>query len=329
MPMKNLQYNFAGRYETKKITLTDIDLTDTTYRITTQADHGDLVRSITDVGLLNPPILTIKKPSFVVVSGFRRIHACEDLGWNEISVRILNSDTTHHECTKIAIADNSFQRSLNLVEQSRAIGMLIDIFGDINSVTKINSSLGLPDNPSLTDKILSIRSLPLFIQKSILDDTISLAIALELGKFEQKTADLFLTIFQQLKLSFSKQKEIILLANEVALRDNVPLICILEDEYMRNVLDDKEIDRNKRSDKIRNYLKRKRFPEITRAENKFARNLKNLRLGTGAKLTPPKNFEGINYSLTFNFSSLKELKDRKAILEHLISNPGIRKILER
>ena len=57
---------------------------DMTYRITTARKIDTLQASIAAVGLVNTPILAQRNADYVIVSGFRRVAACNRLGWNRI-----------------------------------------------------------------------------------------------------------------------------------------------------------------------------------------------------------------------------------------------------
>ena len=92
-------------------------------------------------------------------------------------------------------------------------------------------------------------------------------------------------------------------------------------------LNNKKLDRTQKTRKIRSYLKKRRFPALSKAENEFKINVKELKLGSGAKLIPPNNFEGNTYTLSLYFKNKKELNDRLAILEKIVKNPVFGKIL--
>ena len=164
------------------IDIDSIDLEDKTFRITTDTSIKNLILSIKSVGLLNPPILLKKTSSFQIISGFRRILAYINLGLVKIPAKIVDSDRKKLECVKFAITDNSLQRTLNLIEQSRSLYMLSEFYTDNDQLAKAAFVLGLPDNPDIIKKIKKIGILPLDIQNGVLSNTISLTMAIELGK---------------------------------------------------------------------------------------------------------------------------------------------------
>ena len=305
-----------------------MDSKDDTFRITTEVNINHLVDSIKNVGLLNPPLLTRNNKKYTIVSGFRRIEACLRLAWSSVEARILDSDTHRLECIKYAITDNAFQRPLNLIEKSRSIDMLARFFKDNSSLAEELSAMGLPENRSIIKKNKNICYLSQTIQNGILSNTISLSTALELGRLPQDAGECFAKLFGLLKLSLNKQREIITLIEEIALREDISIMEVLAEYGLQKILSNKDLDRNQKTRKIRNYLKQRRFPALTSAEKEFAEHVKKLELGSGAKLIPPENFEGTNYTLKLSFKNIVELKDRKAIFDAIIQNPALEKILD-
>jgi len=315
------------QFKIKNVTLDQIESEDETYRITTNEDTDDLVESFEHVGLVNPPLLIKNNSSYTIVCGFRRIFACRHLALDNISARILPGNTAKLECAKYAIVDNAYQRSLNLVEISRAMNML-DRFMDKTKHFGIKlKAMGLPENQSLIKKIKKIDCLPMELKNGILSNTLSLSMALELGKFDKKTGIGFAQLFNSLKLSLSKQREILTLVKEIAHRDDAPILTVLKEPEMQTILNNNHFDGNQKARKIRKYLKQVRFPIITKAEQAFVTHLKTLNLKTGAHLIPPENFESTVYTLKFTFNSFSELQNHKITFDALIENPAMKTLL--
>jgi ParB family chromosome partitioning protein len=134
------------RFKQKIVKLSLIDSNDDSFRITTQINIDYLMDSIDNVGVLNLPLLIEKNSGYKIVCGFRRIEACRRLGWTDVEVRILDSDTKRLECIKYAISDNSLQMTLNLIAQSISINMIFGFFKDVSVLGKSLSVMGLPDN---------------------------------------------------------------------------------------------------------------------------------------------------------------------------------------
>jgi len=317
------------RFKQKIAKLSLIDSKDDSFRITTQINVDHLMDSINHVGMLNLPLLVEKETGYKIVCGFRRIEACRRLNRADVEARILESDTKKLECITYAITDNSLQRPLNLIEQSISINLLYPFFKDVSVLGKELSAMGLPDNPSIVNKIKELCHLPESVQNGILSNTISLAMALELGRLQQDDGVSFAKLFETLKLSLNKQKEILTIVKEISLREDIPILKVIKTDRVQKILSNEDLDRNQKIRKIRIYLKQRRFPVITAAEKEFENQLKKLKLGSGTKLIPPDNFEDSTYILKLFFKNLIQLKDRRAKIDELINNPSLRKILDR
>ncbi len=76
----------------------------------------DLADSIKKVGLLNPIIVD---EHYVLISGFRRLKACESLGWTEIEARIIQSDDDKLLLLDMEFHENFGRLPLTFEEQEK------------------------------------------------------------------------------------------------------------------------------------------------------------------------------------------------------------------
>ena len=319
--------NYPPARETT-VLLSQINTKDETYRITTRTDIDDLLASIRKDGLLNLPFLIAAEDGFSVVCGFRRLAACTKMGMEEISARILDPDVESLECLRIAIADNTLQRPLNLLETSRALYKLSLHLGSGRHLAESASSLGLPSNRSVIKKLKDLCQLSPSLQRAILDDTISLSMARELKDLPSACAEAFVKLFGEFNLSLNKQREIVTLVKEIARREGTSEKAILEGHQLKDIMDDRDRDRGQRAREIRNYLRQRRFPNIVEAEIQFENKRRQLNLGSDIKLIAPKHFEGTTYTLDLTFNSIRQLKALHTRLDKLVQHPTLKHILE-
>ncbi|MCD6273621.1 MAG: ParB N-terminal domain-containing protein [Deltaproteobacteria bacterium] len=315
-------------FKEKNIELACIDSEDKTFCITTRTEIDPLTASIQEIGLITLPILKEKGAKLIVVSGFRRIKACKLLGLVHIKARVLSSEVTDLTSIKIAVAENALQRPLNLIEQARAVHLLGKYIEDDTAAAKIASGLCLPGNQSIIKKLKDLYNLSSSLQEYVLNKTLSLTIALELGALDNHAGVAFADLFDELKTSLNKQKEIISLTKEIALRDDSSILEVLRENGLNKIINSKDPDRAKKTAEIRSYLKQRRFPVITDYEKNFKKLIKVLRLGNGIKLVPPKNFEGKIYKLTIDFKSHAELEKRQSILNRIINEKGVKSMFD-
>jgi ParB family chromosome partitioning protein len=313
----------------QNIKLSDVTIEDSTYRITTNAKIDDLVASIRQIGLIHPPIVKPSASRYLIISGFRRIAAGDYLGWQEIPAQILDADFGVAQCINLAIAENALQRPLNLIEICRCIRLLSSIISAEEILTETASRLGLPSDPGLIRKIKTIGDLDTSIQEGILANTISLAMATELAKLEPNTGIALTKIFTRLKIGLNRQRQLIMLLNEIAHRENSTIGDLLKEHVIQQVLDDHNLDHAQKRRQIQEYLKQRRFPAISRMKNEFKKQIKKLQLGNQISLTPPKDFEGSHYTLKLTFSSLSELEELQGRLDRIIQSKGLSKFLAK
>jgi len=309
--------------------LRQVDEYDETYRITTRSCTNNLVASIKEIGLINTPILEKKGTGtdFIIVSGFRRIAACNLLNIKQIKSRIANSEIPQLDRAKVAISENSFQRVLNLIETSRALNLLSRFPEETDRLSKNASTLALPGNPKMIDTVMQLSLLPSCIQSAVITDTIGLTVALHLGKLEVAAAEILVNIFKKLKLSLNKQRELILLSEEISHREDKSLLEVLNGPPIERMMNDTDMDRSQQGRELRRYLKQRRYPELSHAEALFEKEKKALKLENQIRLLPPANFEGQDYTFYIQFKTLEEFNNRLKTLSRVNEHPSFKKIV--
>jgi ParB family chromosome partitioning protein len=310
------------------VMLADVDSADTTFRITTRTELDALVLSIQKLGLMHAPVLKYNPPGYVIVCGFRRIAACLNLGWTWIPARVLGKNFGFFDMARLAVADNALQRPLNLIETSRALKLLMSADVETEVLAEVAASLGLPFSPSIVPKIKKICDLPVPIQKGILANVIDLSMALELDRFNPVDSQALLRLFDHLKVGLNRQRELLLMAEEISRREEISIQQLIAEKPLNQILEDTEIDRSVKRQRVRAYLRRRRFPLISKSEAQYNALVKQLSLGRNMNLMPPKDFEGMTYTLTIRFDNQKELKNLKKKLEEIIDHPSLGKILD-
>ena len=317
------------RFNPENVELDAIHTDDHFFRITTAKSLDDLIQSIRDIGLINPPVLIKQESAYIIVSGFRRVEAISILGGKKVTAQVAESQKHSLFCAKIAISDNVFQRPLNLIERARAIQILSFFYDSSDDLASAAKALSLPGNISIIEKLKCISKLDEEIKEYILADTLSLSTALLLENSKESHQITIARLLNNLKLSLNKQREMVTLLSEISHRDRINVPEILEEKSFKEIMANQDLDRNQKANKIRMLLKKRRFPEITKAESNFSACIEKLDLDHSTKLIPPKFFEGSTYTLNFLFNSLEELKNCQIKLQKIIQHPEIKRILER
>lgn len=311
-------------YKISPVSLDQIETDDGTFKITTNTDTTDLAMSISTIGVLQPPVVMMKKKGvYMVVCGFRRIAACAALMHDSIPARILASDVSQLACAQIAISDNSMQRPLNVVELSRAYALVRRVVDGSPGWRKIVESTGLPGSQTAMNRIMPVADMPLSMQNAILEGSIALPVALHISQLNEDDARALCILFRTLTTGLNVQREIVELISEISLRDDIPIVRLMEQDDIAAIIDSGDSPAPQKARELRMMLKAKRYPELSMAETSYNRNLKSLKLDPRVQLQPPRFFEGNKYRLSLTINSRQQLKSLQPELEKLVQHPTL------
>ena len=112
----------------QEVPLAQIDLSEAAAEMAAAPALDRLAASLQEVGLINPPWLRPQPGGqrFRVVTGARRLQAAADLGWQEITVRLVPEGTPDFYCLLVHVIDNAFTRGFNLREQAALAVRLLE-----------------------------------------------------------------------------------------------------------------------------------------------------------------------------------------------------------
>ncbi|MDL2320947.1 ParB N-terminal domain-containing protein [Desulfosarcina sp. OttesenSCG-928-B08] len=291
----------------RDVRLSDIDLSDLTFKITTRVDKTDLALSIRAVGLLQPPVLRPVAEGFSVVCGFRRIHAMILLHQTEISARVLPETVSPLVCACMAISDNTGQRHLNTVEQARAYALIHRLTPSGENWQDLARSVGLPDSEAAKNRIMPVAAMPDVLQSAILENSIALPVALALNELPPDVRDPLIAFMRPLAASLSVQREVMEMILELSARDRLSVRQVIQLPEMTAILEDADTPVPQKVRKLRDLLKALRYPAITRAGKRYAEAMRALNPDPRIQIQPPRDFEAKAYHLTLSLCSRQDL----------------------
>jgi ParB family chromosome partitioning protein len=319
-------------FEKRKIILDTIDSTDHTFRISSSADPvriDALADSIDRLGLFQAPMIHESGSQRRIISGFRRIEACQHLGLKAVLCRIPGPKISARQCAQLAVAENAWQRSLDLMEKARAFALLMTFNPEATSLSNIARPLGLVENSTLIDKLIHLTRLPDAIQAAVEAGVIGMAMALMLGELETEESHQLLALFQTFQFGLNRQREVLELIREIAKRESITIGRLLGSNKIKAILNRTDQDRPARGNTLRIYLKKRRYPALTEMEETFMQLEKKLGFGGPmARMVPPPYFEGKTYQLTMKFGTIAELKAHHQRLEKMIGHPDLNAFLD-
>jgi ParB/RepB/Spo0J family partition protein len=152
----------------EKIPLENIDLTDEMYRFRADLRLGHLVGSIREFGQQIPVLLRRvmngQEPHYQIVSGFRRVTAIHEIGWDTVAGVVL-TDTSDEEAFRISVLENVERKTYSDIDRALVIrGHEERGFGGV----EVADIMGLSKRQK--NNLKSLLELPADVQAAIADD---------------------------------------------------------------------------------------------------------------------------------------------------------------
>ncbi len=306
----------------------DVDAGDETFRVTTRQEVTGLCESLRAAGMTNPPLLLRRNDRLMVVCGFLRTRAAQALGWETMPVRILPESTGRLPCALAAIAENAGERALNPIEISRSAALLMDTAGDLETACRHANALGLSGNERHLVKMAGLCRMHRLVQEGLVSGAIALPTALSMAAMSASDAAALAELFRITRPSLGKQREMMTNACEISKREDLSVAAVLNTDDIRRVLYDGDMEAPRKTGLVRSYLKKRRFPAITRAEATFEALKNRLPLDPHTTLTPPPGFEGNRYTISFGVSNLGDFCRHQQTLFRIAEDPDFKTLLD-
>ena len=150
----------------EEVNIRDIKVEDTTYEFRVAYKVSDLVRSIKEEGLQFPVILRGKDKPYQLVSGFRRLRACRQLGMPKIKA-IIREDLSDDEAHRLSWLENEVKKSLGPIDKAHAIEKLKSQGKKTEEISKL---FGISERQ--VQRLQQITDYPDALKKALKDDDI-------------------------------------------------------------------------------------------------------------------------------------------------------------
>jgi len=123
------------------------------------------------------------------------------------------------------------------------------------------------------------------------------------------------------KLNNNESRQVIPYIEEIALRDLKSVVKVINDA--QNAMGEEKKGKNE----LRQELKRMRYPELSRVEEKFNKAVEELKLTKDVNLFVNQFFEGNELEFRIKFKSPEELSQVLSSLEDSLDSGAIEKLL--
>lgn len=293
------------------VNLNVLDLDDASFRLSYGFDLEPLKQSISRVGLINPPVLR-KRPDgrYQIVCGHKRMLALQELGVSAATCQLVSPDMAGVECLLLNFYDTISHRELNPIEKSLAVNRLLSYYSEEKIVSDFFPLLQLQPHITQFRAYQPLCLLDKEIQDAVIEDIIDVHSAFSLARLDPGARGCLAHLLIDLRLSVSKQAEVITSVMEIGLRDGVSPRAVTDDPAIQAIFKNDTLNRPQKGDAVLRLLREKRYPLLTAKEKQVKGMLNKVRLPRGASIAPPPFFEDNRYCLSVYFTGWPELKKR-------------------
>ena len=295
------------------ITQIKIDSVDTDYTPFTFSfgfELNCLLDSIQKIGVVNPPVLKKKGDRLLIVTGYKRILALKELGLDRVGGIILSEEVSDLRCLEMSIYDNVCTRKLNEVEKAILISKLSKYISPEQIIDTYFPLLDLPKRRQTYEFYLWISRLSYDAKRMLALERISIKALRLLYERErpEEEINLFVELLKKIRFSFNYQLQLIELIGDICRKEKKSLAQLLEEEAIFSIIESKSLTNDDKVKKIMEILRKRNFPHLYEAQEKFEKEIRKLGLPEGVIIKASPYFESPYFGLEIKFRNGEELR---------------------
>jgi len=304
-----------------QVKIQQIDTDDKRFQISPYFSVDSLMPSIEKAGLLNPPVLRRKEQKYMIVSGWRRITACQKLSISLIPVFVM-AEKSDLAAFKIPVYENLSIRDYSQIEKASVIRKLHE-FGEApeNIVKKFLPLLKLPPKREVMEVHLHIDRLKENIKKTAHQKRWSLGMLEIMTALDPEEAQALYPVINS--LSLNKQKQLIENIFDVSRNQNISVQSVLNSGEMLRIKEDKILNPVQKAESLFRISKKLKNPTLHTWRKAFEEISRNLDLPEEMKVMPSKFFEGDTITIRLDIKNKEELEKHIRKLKELIEKKEV------
>lgn len=310
----------------ENIKLNAINIKDERFRISHYFDLTPLIRSISEIGLIHPPVVTYRKRDALIVTGWKRVLACQTLALSSIPCRIYEGQDDR-EAFRLAFEENLTFRPFTLLEKARILIRLVQFGVSENDIIKHDLPLlEIPQTIHYLDKYLLIAALDPETKSIIHSKNMGFPVAQLLTKYGEEERRLLIPFLHA--LGQNKQRELLQNLLEISKRDHIPIQSILAGQEIQRTAMAHNLSPLQKAEEIRKQIHKKRYPALSSWVDSFKSRKRGLDWPDDIKIEPSPFFEKEEFEAQFTFKDFDEYRTKLTQLNELASEGKVSQLLE-
>lgn len=149
-----------------------------------------------------------------------------------------------------------------------------------------------------------------------------------LSSLAQQDQEALMAIVATLRASENHVRDLLDWLEEIAVRDGTPIKDVLAKDTLGALLTDPRLGRNDKLKRLKEELRRIRFPRLSQIETEITKRIQALKLGPQVQLAVPTGLEGGFLTVQLKATSHEELRQLLAELAQAVEKMEVKEIFE-
>ncbi|CAK8722922.1 ParB/Sulfiredoxin domain-containing protein [Candidatus Electrothrix laxa] len=296
----------------------DINLADRSYTLNPFSNPPEegLLQSISNFGILHPPLLLEKQDrTFIILSGRRRIEAFlktnktpkyqKDCHLTALIISLSEEKSENQLYLFTALLQHQLLgKSLTVIEQAVFL-QKARLVANEQELLALLPMLGLKAKPHIPGDFISLLDLEPAVQLGLHRGIIAQRSGKKLSRFSLADQKHLAEVIDNYQLGGSKQQKLIERFFQLTQREQVSVEVLLD--RWRDREKDKQLNGPQKTSSLLRWLDRECQPRLTQAEEDFRKFCCQLQLPAGVRVEHSLSFEEEKVALNMDFSKKEEL----------------------
>ncbi|MDR0477479.1 MAG: ParB/RepB/Spo0J family partition protein [Desulfobulbaceae bacterium] len=269
---------------------------------------GDLIASVREHGVLQPPLVMASKgDTFVVLSGLRRLRALRQVGGEETLCRVVAADIGKRALLLLIFEEHRWHSPLTVSEKAFFLA-LARRFLPPEGLSEFYRLLALAERSQEMAKLLTLINLPPEILRAAHEGRISATTVQALAALSTEDQRSVFATLTAIPLGDNKQKRFLALLAEASDLCEETSAAILQLNEITTIFADKQINQPQKAQRLLDALAALSAPESSAAERRFRQWRSALALPAGARVEHSPAFENDALRLILPFAGRQALE---------------------
>ena len=215
---------------------------------------------------MTPMLLWPRHDRLELLAGSRRRQALRLLGRSEFKALVLPEGVGVSEALLLALEDNLNQRTLNEAEKVLVVNHLSACMDEREVAVRYLPRLGLPPRDEYLARYKGLMELGPAGLDALAGSCLDAESGEALLAMPEKDRAAVLSLLDQLRPGRNKRRQIMTMIPEIARREDCSAASILDEADIKAVLSAENLNRPQREQRVRDILRARRYPNLTRME---------------------------------------------------------------